>query len=126
MGNKEKTDHDAYDSDYSLYNMNEHLLEFIQLTLQFKDQFDYRKSFVIDYSYYKDLECSFKELGMNVTGLLNKFVLFNRFRKQKCVNRKLNKKKDYSIPSKLMIVLKRPIRTDLGTNADIFLKNKVK
>ena len=120
----EKIEKDAYDSNYSVYAMNEFLLEFIQLVLQFKNEFNYRKSYVVDYSYYKDLECSFKELGIKVD--LSSFVMFNRYHKQKCGNRKLNKKKDYSIPSKLMIVLKRPIRTDLHTKADIFLLNKNK
>jgi hypothetical protein len=121
LGNKEKSDDQAYDSNFSLYSMNEHLLKLIDLVLQFKNRFDYRKSFVIDYSYYKDIECLFKELAMDINGLLDKIVVFNRYQKQKCINRKLHKKKDYSIPSKLMIVLKRPIRTDLGTSADIFL-----
>jgi len=118
----EKVDKDAYDTDFSVYKMNEYLLEFIQLTLKYKDQFNYSKSYVIDSAQYKDLECSFNDIGIDVTSLLNKFVLFNRYQKQNCRNRKISKKKDSSAPSKLMIVLKRPIRTNLGTKSDIFLK----
>jgi len=121
MGSLEKTDTEAYDSALSLYEMNDYLLEFINLTLQFKDQFDYSKSYVIDASQYKDLECAFNELGINVTPLMDKFVILNKYHKQTCKNRKLSKKKNYSIPSKCMIILKRPIRTDLGTKGDIFL-----
>jgi hypothetical protein len=62
------------------------------------------------------------EIGIDVRPLLNKFVLFNRYQKQNCQNRKISKKKDNSAPSKLMIILKRPIRTNLQTKADIFLK----
>jgi len=128
MGSLEKVDPEAYDSNFSVYQMNEYVLEFIQLVLAYKSQFNYQKSYVIDYSYYKDLECSFKDIGINVTPLLNKFVLFNRYPHINCKNHKLAKKKDYSIPSKLMIVLKRPIHTDVETKADIFLlkhpKNK--
>jgi len=122
MRSLEKTDNEAYDSYLSLYEMNDSLLEFINLTLRFKDQFDYSKSYVIDSSQYKDLECAFKDIGMNVTSLMDKFVIFNRYHKQSCKNRKLSKKTNHSIPSKCMIVLKRPIRTDLGTKGDIFLQ----
>jgi len=121
IGSLEKVDNEAYDTNYSVYEMNKYLLEFIELVKTYKDQFNYRKSYVVDYSYYKDLECSFEEIGINVSPLLNKFVLFNRYPHKQCKNRKLNKKKDYSIPSKLMIVLKRPIRINLGTKGDIFL-----
>lgn len=122
IGSLEKVDTEAYDTNYSLYEMNEHFLTFVNLTLNYKCQFNYNKSYVIDSAKYKDIECCFKELCINVTPLLNKFVLFNRYHKTKCGNRKLNKKKDYSIPSKLMIVMKRPIKTNLPTKADIFLK----
>uniref|UniRef100_A0A6C0AYQ4 Uncharacterized protein n=1 Tax=viral metagenome TaxID=1070528 RepID=A0A6C0AYQ4_9ZZZZ len=127
IGSFEKIEKDAYDSNYSLYSMNEYLLQLIQLVLRYKEQFNYSKSYVIDSAQYKDIECAFQDLGIDVTPLLNKIVVFNRYPdKPKCVNRKISKKKDQSIPSKLMIVLKRPIRTDLHTKADIFLLNKVK
>ena len=124
IGSLEKTDHKSYDSNFTVYQMNEALFDFIQLVLQFKGQFNYSKSFVIDSAYYKDIECCFEELGINIIPLLNKFVLFNRYPKKKCGNHKLNKKKQSSIPSKLMIILKRPIHTDLKTKADIFLQLK--
>ena len=121
IGSLEKVEQNAYDSNFSLYSMNDSLLELVNLILQFKNQFNYKKSYVIDSAQYKDLECSFKELNINITPLLNKIVVFNRYPNKTCGNRKLSKKKDYSIPSKLMIILKRPIRTDLHTKADIFL-----
>ena len=122
FGNLEKIDNKAYDSDFSLYQMNEYLLEFIQLVLKYKDQFDENKSFVIDSAKYKDLECCFSDLGIDVKPLINKFVIVNRYHKLKCANLKLSKKKDYSIPSSLMIILKRPVKYSLQTRGDIFLK----
>ncbi len=123
IGSLEKIDQAAYDSNFCLYILNEYLLELVKITLQYKNQFNYSKSYTIDSSKYKDLECSFKELGINIRPLLDKFVLFTRYHKTTCQNRKVSKKKEESIPSSLTVVLKRPVFTDITTQADIFLRN---
>ena len=69
---------------------------------------------------YKDLECCFSELGIDINPILDKFVISGRYRKYQCVNKKLSKLKESSIPSKLMIVLKRPIKKGIQTQGDIF------
>ena len=123
IGSLEKVHPEAYDSNFSLYVINDSLLELVNLVLQFKNQFNYSKSYVIESSQYKDIECSFKELNINIKFLLNKIVVFNRYPHKKCVNRKVSKKKQYAIPSNFMVILKRPMRTNLQTKADIFLLN---
>jgi hypothetical protein len=122
LGDLEKTDYTSYDSNFSIYHMNPHLLQFVQLVLFYKDQFNYTKSFTIDSVKYLDIECCFRDLGIDINPNLDNFVVYNRYNKKVCKNRKLKKKDDYSIPSKLMIVAKRPVRYSLETRADIFLK----
>ena len=100
--------------------MNESVLELCNITFAYKDKFNYKKSFVIDSTKYKDLECCFNEIGIDINPILNKFVVLTRHTKQKCINKKLSKKKDYSIPSKLMIIPRRPTNNKLPTKGDIF------
>lgn len=121
LGSLEKIDHNAYDSNFCLYNLNETVLELVQLTMKYKYQFNYSKSYTNDYSQYKDLECAFKYIGINIKPLLDKIVVFSRYTKTNCRNRKVPKKKESSIPSSLTVILKRPIRTNVPTSADIFL-----
>jgi len=122
LGSLEKLDKEAYDSDFSLYIMNEAVKELVNLTLNYKHQFNNHRSYVIDSSYYKDLECCFSDLNLDIRPLLKQFVVFNRYHKTKCQNRKVSKKKNVSVPSQLMIILKRPIKDHLKTKADVFLK----
>ena len=123
IGTIEKGIRDAYNTDFSVYIMNESVLECAKLVLMYKDQFNYSKSYVIDSAYYKDIECCFEELGIDISSVVNKFVIINRFHKKNCRNRKISIKKNESNPSKCMVVLKRPIKTDVHTKADIFLLN---
>jgi len=124
LGSLEKIDPNAYDSAFCLYHLNEAVLQLVELTLLNKDRFNYRKSYTIDSNKYKDLECSFMELGIDIKPLLNKIVEYTRYTKTDCRNRKISKKKETSTGSNLTIILKRHIRTKLTTTADIFFKKK--
>jgi hypothetical protein len=121
IGGLEKTDHNVYKTDYSLYRLNENFVRFVWIVMMYKNYFNMKKSFVIDSVKYNDIECCFRELGINVLPLLQKFVLFNTFHKTKCKNKKLSKQKNYSIPSQLMIIHKRPSKHGMETKGDILL-----
>ena len=121
----EKTEKDVYVTDFVLYHMNEAFLEFAKMVLEYKNYFDLKKSYVIDQSYYKDIQCEFKDLGEIVTNFFNKFILFQRFHVRKCRNRKISKKSDTSWPSGLLIILKRPMKS-IPTKGDVFFKTTQK
>ena len=101
-------------------SLNENVLQLAKLVLTYKDHFNHNKSFVIDYSLYKDLECCFNDLGIDISKLLDTINLWTRYSKTKCVNKKLPRSKNYSIPSRLMIVLKNPKRNAMPSKGDIF------
>ena len=108
-------------SSINLYQMNETVPDFVNMVMKYKDSFKAKKSFVIDKTYYKDLECAFKELGINILPILQKFVIYQRLHKDHCINRIRSKMSNKSNPSNLMIVLKNPIR-DISSLSDIWLK----
>jgi hypothetical protein len=121
MSSFEKVEREAYDTNFNIYQLTPAVLELAQLTLDYKDLFKLKKSFVIDNAKYKDLECCFSELGINIKPLLDDITLFTRYTKSKCVNVKQPRNKDTSIPSRLTVVLKRPKRKGLIiTQGDIF------
>jgi hypothetical protein len=112
-----------YITDFVLYEMNKNILKIAEITLKSKHLFDYHKSYVIDYSYYKDLNCSFKEIGINIEPLLNKTVKYQRYNQTKCINHKIYLNKDNeSSGSKLIVVVKNPIKNGLPTQSDKFFK----
>ena len=117
----------AYLTDFVIYEMNEYLIKLIQLTLNNLKYFDFHKSNVINFLYYKDIYCCFKDKFIDINPLLDKFVKFQRYKPNTiCTTKKLKKKNNYSIASKLMIVLKNPTRIQIPTLSDIFYKkNKV-
>jgi hypothetical protein len=115
----ERVDEDAYDTNFNLYKLDNTFLKLVQLVLMYKDYFNLKKSFVIRKVAYKDLKCCFNDLNLNVN--LN-LLVFGRYHKSKCVNRKLAKNKDTSIPSNLMIILKKPRGQVIPTRGDIFFK----
>jgi len=117
----EETTKDTYITDFCLYEMNSSLDKLIELVLIHKNSFNLHKCYVMDKSYYKGIECQFMEsLGMNIKVLLNGFIKFQRFRLNKCRDTKVSKNANKSIPTGIVIILKRPIH-DLPTKADLFL-----
>lgn len=108
-------------TNYSIYEMNNSLLQLIRLTLNYKDSFTKKKNVIIENYYYKDLECAFKEIGIDIKKLLEAFVLFCRFKTNKCYTVKKKKSASKSYPSNLSIITKRPINCGLPTYGDIFL-----
>ena len=120
MSSLEQVDPDAYDTNFNIYRVNESVLQLAKLVLVYKDQFTCNKGFVIDYASYKDLDCCFKDIGIDISKLLDKINLWTRYSKTKCVNKKLPRSKNYSIPSRLMIILKRTKRNAMPTKGDIF------
>lgn len=122
MSSFEKVDTKAYDSNFNIYRITPAVLQLAQLTVKYRKQFKKQHSFVIDFASYKDLECCFRELGININNLLDDFCVHTRYTKTHCVNRKQSRNKNSPIPSKLMVVLKRPKRKDIPTRGDIFFK----
>jgi len=121
---KEPLQTHTYKTDFVLYEMNENVLKIAELVLKYKHLFNYHKSYVIDYNYYKDLHCAFKELKIDIDPLLNSIVKYQRYHQTKCVNKVINKKANKSSGSKLLIVLKSPIKNGLPTQSDKFLMKK--
>ena len=117
---KESHQNDTYKTDFVLYEMNENVLKIAELVLKFKHLFNYYKSYVINYNYYKDLHCAFKELKIDIDPLLNNIVKYQRYDQTKCINKVVNKKANKSSGSKLLIVLKSPIKNGLPTQSDKF------
>ena len=110
---------DTYHTNICLYEMNKHLLSLIKLTLQYKDTFYNKRCFVIEYNYYKDLECCFEGTSV-IKKLLKQFVIYARYHRTVSHNRHVSKKKNISVQSKLLILTKRPIK-DIPTIGDTFL-----
>jgi hypothetical protein len=119
----ELMNHDNYITNYCIYSINKYLLELIKLTLKYKDSFTIKKNYLIENCYYKDLECAFKDLGINIKGLLDKFVIYSRFKSNKCYSVKKSKKANKSYPSSLSILTKRPIKCGPPTTGDLFLRS---
>ena len=109
-------------SSINLYHINNHLGEFIKMVKFYKDQFKTSKSYVIDKTYYKDLECAFKEIGIDIKFLLKSFIVYQRLHKDHCINRIRSKKSNKSNPSSLMIVLRNP-KPGIPSLSDIWLKS---
>jgi len=120
MNQFEKIDPKAYDTNYNIYKISPSVLELAQLTLNNKHQFSNKHSFVVDFAKYKDLECCFAELGIDIKPLLADICVYTTYNKIKCVNTKQSHKKDKAVPSCLMVVLKRTNRKGLPTIGDIF------
>jgi hypothetical protein len=116
----EKRIKDAFVTNYCLYSTTcPELNECINIVLKYKDRFPLKKSYVMDKGYYKDIECEMRSLGLNVTPLLKKIVMYQRF-KTKCRNTKVPLNANKSTPSSMLVVLKRPIK-DIPTISDRFL-----
>ena len=120
--NRETQSKENYITNYSVYELNNSLLELAKLTLKYKDQFITKKNVIIESYYYKDLECCFKDLNIDIKPLIDKFVLFTRFPTNKCYNTRKSKKANKSYPSSLSIITKRPVKGGLPAFGDIFLK----
>jgi len=118
LSDLERVTKNAYSSDYSVYEMNENVLQLTELVLNY--DLNKCKNFVIDSTKYLDLECCFLKLGKNISKLLDSFVVFNMYHKKTCMNKHVNKKTQHSIPSRLMIITKRPVNYSLETKGDIF------
>jgi len=120
MSSFEKVDSLAYDSNFNIYRMTPIVLQLAQMTISYRKQFKKRKSFVVEFTTYKDLECCFRELGIDINRLLDDICIYTRYTKTQCVNRKQSRGKHSAIPSRLMVVLKTPKRGDIPTRGDIF------
>jgi hypothetical protein len=102
--------------------MNDSLNNLIELVLKYKDSFNLKKSYIMEKSYYKDIECEFKEnFNIDILPILKGFIRFIRFPIKKCRNTVVSKNANKSAPSSIIIILKRPIH-EIPTRADIFLK----
>ena len=104
---------DAFVTDIMLYSINDSLLELIKLVLTHKDTFT-SKDYIIDKTYYKDIYCLFKGIGIDIQGLLDKFVIFKRFDVKKCHARLKSKKDSSSWPSELSIILRNPVKNEIA------------
>jgi hypothetical protein len=93
-------------TNYVLYNLNEYLNVLIKLVNIHFFQFKSSKSYVIDKVYYKDLECCFKDIGINIKPILQKVVIFQRFKTKNCYNIKKSVKANKSYPSSMFIILR--------------------
>ena len=114
---------DTYKTDFVIYEMNKSLLDLVSLTLKYKNYFDYKKSFVIDFNYYKDLKCCFADIGIDINPLLNNIVKYQRYNHSKCVNKKISKNANKAASSQLMIILKKTVKNGIKTQSDLFLQN---
>ena len=102
--------------------MNDSLNKLIDLVLKYKDSFNLKKSYIMEKSYYKDIQCEFKEnFNIDILFILKGFIRFQRFPVKKCRDSKVSKNANKSAASSLVIILKRPIH-EIPTKADIFLK----
>ena len=110
----------SFPSAFILYHLNETLLQFFYMVMYFKHLFKSLTNYVIDKKYYKDIECCFKELGFDISGILKEIIIYQRYPRQICRNKTLPKNADYSIPSRIMIVTKRPCK-NITTDSDCFL-----
>ena len=118
----EETTKDTFKTEFCLYEMNDSLNKLIELVLKYKDSFNLKKSYIMEKSYYKDIECEFKEnFNIDISFILKGFIRFQRFPVKKCQHRKVSKNANKSAASSLVIILKRPIH-EIPTKADIFLK----
>jgi hypothetical protein len=117
-----ETNAKGFISNYCLYHLNESLLELIQLTLDNLQNFNSKKGVVIENGYYKDLECTFKELNISIKPLLEKCIKYQRFDTKRCYIAKKSKKANKSYPSSLMVILRSPVRKGPPTLGSIFYK----
>ena len=115
----ENNNKDNFITDYALYHLNDYFTQLVNLTLKFKDQFK-SKSYIIDKIYYKDLECVFRDLNIDIKEVLSKIVWFIRFKVKKCHSVKKSKKANKSNPSAMSIILKNPIKGSLVPAGSIF------
>ena len=104
-----------------LYELNDSVKEFVNMVLLYKSKFN-GGNYIIDKPYYKDIYCVFKDLGINIQGLLDKFVLFKRFIVKKCNRRTKSPKAKNSWPSELSIILKNPIKDPFDPEALLFFQ----
>jgi hypothetical protein len=118
----EENTKNAYTTSFCLYEMNDSLNKLIDLVFKYKNSFNLKKSYVIEKSYYKDIECEFKEnFNIDISSILKGFIRFQRFPLKKCRNNPVSKNANKSAVSSIIIILKRPIH-EIPTKADIFLK----
>ena len=111
---------DTYKSNFVLYELNDSFLQFMNIVLMYKDTFKDKGNYVIDLPIYKDLECCLKNINFDYST----FVKYQRLDKNECKNyKKRGKGSNTPIPSKILIILKRPIRENLHTKGDLFLRN---
>ena len=114
----EKNEKDAFTTDIMLYELNNNIKILVNLVLKYKDHFKHLKDYIIDKGYYKDLYCVFKDLGIPIQGILDKFILFKRFEVKRCHPKVKSIKANTSWPSELSIILKNP--TNESTDGAIF------
>lgn len=105
----ENNNNDNFITNYVLYNLNKYFDNLVSLTLKYKDQFK-SKSYVIDKVYYKDLECCFKDLGIDIRDILGKIIEYQRFKVHKCHSVKKSSKASKSYPSSMFIILRSPVK----------------
>jgi hypothetical protein len=110
----------SFPSAFVMYHLNETFLTFLYLVMYFKHLFGKLTNYVIDKKYYKDLECCFKELGFDISVILKEIIIYKRFIRKSCRNKVIKKDADYSSPSGMMIVTKRPNK-NIITESDCFL-----
>ena len=121
MINLEHIEKGVFITDYALYEMNGYLDNFINKVLFYKDHFDLKSSYVLDYAYYKDIECEFRELNIHID--TSGFILFQRLPVKKCHSKKNKKNANSSWASKLLIILNRKNnKQTIPTKGDIFFK----
>jgi hypothetical protein len=119
----EKNTKKTFTTNVVLYHLNDSVKELVDMVLLYKNEIN-GCNYVIDKRYYKDIYCVFKDLGINIQNLLNKFVLFKRFDVKKC-NRKIKSKKaNNSWPSELSIILKNPTKDSPEPKASLFFQNR--
>ena len=112
----EKNTKNTFTTDIILYHLNDSVKELIHLVKGYLRFFHKSTSYVIDKAYYKDLLCVFKDIGINIQGLLDSFILFKRFQQKKCHSHLKSKNADSSWPSQLSIILKNPVKGYLSND----------
>jgi hypothetical protein len=111
-GNKKE----IYYTSFVIYSMNKDLDILIDFVLKNKHLINKKQNNVINNYYYKSIDCSFKKIN----DLLNKIVIYQRFKKNKCYSRKLSNKANHGIPTKMMVITRNPSKNGIPTEGDIF------
>jgi len=111
----------TFTTDIMLYELNDSVKELVNMILLYKNKIG-GGNYIIDKRYYKDIYCVFKDIGINIQGFLDKFVIFKRFDVKRCNSKVKSTKANRSWPSELSIILKNPIK-DHAPRASLFFQN---